>query len=151
MRNRLLVALVAASVVTAAAGVSAQNATPREAATGNPSVNSTLNGSPVGTTPNTTLDYGTNSGWIENDQMRAYMNARNACAAQPPDQQAACESATNRDARSWTRNARSSPGPHWTTVSMVQITGVEGLNSTVSTDLGTGILDASICSAMMVG
>ena len=64
---------------------------------GNPSVNSTLNGSPVGTTPNTTLDYGTNSGWIENDQMRAYMNARNACAAQPPDQQAACESADERE------------------------------------------------------
>ena len=57
-------------------------------------VNSTLNGSPVGTAPSTPGDY-SNSGWIENDQMRAYMNARSACAAQPPDQQAACESATN--------------------------------------------------------
>jgi hypothetical protein len=95
MRNRLLVALVAASVVTAAAEVGAQNATPREAPPGNPTVNSTLNGSPVGTTPNRAADYTTNSGWIDNDQMRAYIDARNACAAQLPDRQAACDNRAN--------------------------------------------------------
>jgi hypothetical protein len=92
-------ALVAASIVTVAADIRAQKATRREAPPGNPTVDSTLNGIPVGGTQSDASDRGTNGQTnlrsMTHGQTCAYVDARNACLAQPADQRSARDDAAN--------------------------------------------------------
>jgi len=115
MRNKLLNSLMVASIATIAVSAAAQNATPREPTPGQaqPITGTTQNGSPVGTTPSTTpTSPGMNSQYntttpnmnattpgtrarLTSDQMREYIEARRACAAQTGTQAQACNDAAN--------------------------------------------------------
>lgn len=110
MRNPIVQSLLVASLATLGTIASAENATPREPTPGQaqPLTGNTQNGSPVDTTPstspNTNSQYGTQfnpnapyllstptiSPQFTNDQMKAYWDARQACAGQPMAQQASC-------------------------------------------------------------
>jgi hypothetical protein len=115
MQSKLLQALLAASFAVAAAGVSAQNATPREPTPGqaSPTTGVTQNGSPVGQAPSTSpsgTQYGSPAGNASSmgsmgstatnrmsaDDIRAYMDARQACNSQPASAQDACNDAANK-------------------------------------------------------
>jgi len=55
------------------------------------------NGATMGTTPGTTTPNGTmTTGRMSDADIRAYMDARNACSSQPAEQQQACNDAANR-------------------------------------------------------
>lgn len=115
MQSKLLQALLVASFAVAAGSASAQNATPREPTPGqaSPTTGVTQNGSPVGqpssTTPSGT-QYGSPAGnagtmgstgsmttnRMSADDIRAYMDARQACASQPATAQDACNDAANK-------------------------------------------------------
>jgi hypothetical protein len=109
MRNTILQSLIVASLVTLATSAGAQNATPREPTPGQdqPLTGITQNGSPVGTMPSTApaMDSQSNPQYntilptppqrSTDDQMKAYQDARQACAGQPLAQQAACNDDAN--------------------------------------------------------
>jgi hypothetical protein len=100
-RNKLLQALLVASLTTLAASAGAQNATPREPTPGQAQPQ---NGSPIGGTPSTAPSINSQynpdqQNWqstpgsqarVTDDQAKTYLEARQACAAQPLLQQAAC-------------------------------------------------------------
>ena len=106
MRNKLVQSLLVASLATLAATAGAQNATPREPTPGQVQPQ---NGSPVGTTtatePAITPQYNANLPYwqstpgsrarFSDDQMSAYIDARQACAGQPLTQQAPCNDDVN--------------------------------------------------------
>ncbi|MEP6941852.1 MAG: hypothetical protein ABI981_02885 [Betaproteobacteria bacterium] len=103
MRNKLLNSLLAASLATLTVSALAENATPREPTPGqaNPITGTTQNGSPVGTTPSTApMSPGMNSqgtrARMTNEQVRAYMDARQACSTQTGAQMQTCTDEANR-------------------------------------------------------
>jgi hypothetical protein len=95
MNRKLLHTLIVASFATLAFNAGAENATPRELPPGTVTTTPTQNGSPVGTTTTqtgtnqpgvNTAPVGTNSQNMKSrmtaEQMREYMDARNACGSQ---------------------------------------------------------------------
>ncbi len=100
-RNKLLQALLVASLTTLAASAGAQNATPREPTPGQVQPQ---NGSPIGAAPSTAPGINPQynpdpQNWqstpasptrVTDDQAKTYLDARQACAAQPLLQQTAC-------------------------------------------------------------
>jgi|SRR5450631_1353632 hypothetical protein len=115
MKSQLLYSIVIASFATLAASAGAQNATPRELPLGtspsNPLAN-IQNGSPVGTTPSMA---DTNSqptkARMNNEQMRAYMDAHQASTSQLMAQQDACNDATNKKFSSVDAKCQKLSGP----------------------------------------
>ena len=102
-RNKLIESLLVASLATLAATAGAQNAAPREPTPGQVQPQ---NGSPVGTTePAINPQYNANSPYSQpmpgsqaglfDDQVQAYLDARQACASQPLLQQGACNDDVN--------------------------------------------------------
>ena len=115
MKRKLLYSLVIASFATLAASAGAENATPRELPQGtspsNPPAN-VQNGSPVGTTP---AMADTNSqpakARMNNEQTRAYIDARQACTSQPTAQQGVCNDAANKKFSSVDAKCQKLSGP----------------------------------------
>lgn len=105
MRKASLVqALIIASFATVVAEAGAQNATPRELPPGAPPGTSGQNGTPAGVAPYGTPPGMDNSGRgstvtapfnTSNRDVRAYMDARQACLSRPASQQAACNQEVN--------------------------------------------------------
>jgi hypothetical protein len=110
MRNKLLNSLLAASLATLTVSAFAQNATPREPTPGqaNPTTTGTTqNGSPVGTTPSAAPTQPGLTGQpnsmqpgararMTDEQIRAYIDARQACSTKTGPELQACNDDANR-------------------------------------------------------
>ena len=102
MRNQLLNSLLAASLATLTISAFAQNATPREPTPGqaNPITGTPQNGSPVGTTPSAApmqpnMQPGTRAR-LTDEQIRAYIDARQSCSTQTGAAMQTCTDEANR-------------------------------------------------------
>ena len=119
MKNRLLYTALLALCASTAITVGAQTTTPSGTTpgatsptppatvttpgtvngTGSGATSGTMNrnGTTMGTTPGTMTPYGTTTtGRMSDQDIRAYMDARNSCSSQPTEQQQACNDAANR-------------------------------------------------------
>ena len=102
MRSKLLNTLLAASLATLTVSAFAQNATPREPTPGqaNPITGTPQNGSPVGTTPSAApmkpgMQPGTRAR-LTDEQIRGYIDARQACSTQTGPALQACNDEANK-------------------------------------------------------